>query len=80
LITGADAADFVITSPAFVATTLAPDESFTVSVAFDPSTSGQKGASLTVISDDSDESTVDVGLSALAVEGFTAATGWDMFY
>lgn len=79
-ITGANAADFDITSPATMPSSLAPGQSVVVEVVFDPDTGGTKTASLTVVSDDSNEGTVNVALSSAAVEGFNAAGDWQMYH
>ncbi|MBN1475766.1 choice-of-anchor D domain-containing protein, partial [Candidatus Sumerlaeota bacterium] len=49
-------------------TTLAPTQSRTVDVAFDPGTPEPKSAILRIASDDTDEPTVDVALSGTAID------------
>ncbi|MCP3937449.1 MAG: choice-of-anchor D domain-containing protein, partial [Actinomycetia bacterium] len=58
---GADAGEFAVTNDTGEGS-LAPAASRTVSVAFDPSSLGSKSATLRILSDDSDEPTVDVPL------------------
>ena len=60
-LTGGDASQFVIESDSGE-TTLTPGSSRTAQVSFDPSTTGSKSANLSIVSDDSDEGTVDVAL------------------
>ncbi len=61
-LTGDDPAAFVIESGGD-AVTLTTGSTHTIQVAFDPASTGAKSANLTIQSDDSDESTVDVALS-----------------
>ncbi len=77
-LTGANAADFAF-SPAPVTTPLAPGQSRTISVLFDRVTAGSKAAAIVITTDDSDESSINVPLSADAVEGFANAEDWQHF-
>jgi len=63
-LTGADPAEFLIESDTGEAT-LTPGSTRTVRVSFDPSGVGPKSANLTIVSDDSDEPSVDVTLSGM---------------
>ncbi len=75
-ISGANAADFVITSPP--PATVAPSSSATFNVTFDPSAAGLREAIVIVNSDDSDEAVYDFavqGTGALPTTGTTLAAG-----
>lgn len=61
VLSGADAGDFSITTPP--ASTVAPASSTTIVVAFDPSAIGNKVATLTINSDDSDEGVYDFAIA-----------------
>ncbi len=65
-LSGAGAGEFAITSDSGE-TTLAPGNTRTVQVAFDPTTTGAKSANLTIQSDDDDEGTLNVVLSGTGV-------------
>jgi len=65
-ITGANANQFTF-SPAPSTAALAPGASRTVSVVFAPTSAGAKSASVTVTTNDPDQSTVDTGLSGNGV-------------
>jgi uncharacterized repeat protein (TIGR01451 family) len=62
VITGTDFSQFSIETDTGEGT-LTPGSTRTVQVSFDPSTTGAKSADLRIVSDDSDEGTVDVALS-----------------
>jgi hypothetical protein len=66
-LTGGDVAHFQIESGGSPVT-LTKGSTHTVQVSFDPSTTGAKSANLTIQSDDSDESTVDVSLSGTGID------------
>ena len=77
---GTDAAEFAI-DIASGEHTLAPGETLTVQVTFDPSSTGSKSANLRIASDDADEPTVDVTLSGSGtVEPDPPPGGEDMWY
>jgi hypothetical protein len=65
-LSGADAAEFAIESDS-LEDTLAPGGLRTIQVSFDPSSEGAKAASLSIVSDDGDEPTVNVALSGNGV-------------
>lgn len=65
-LSGADVADFTITTAP--AATVAAAGSTTVTISFDPSTLGRKNAMLTIVNNDDDETTYTI---ALAGDGYT---------
>jgi uncharacterized repeat protein (TIGR02543 family) len=65
---GAGSSHFTIETDTGEAT-LTPGSTRTVQVSFDPSTIGAKAADLRILSDDSDEGTVDVALSGTGLDG-----------
>jgi hypothetical protein len=65
-LTGADAADFNIESDTGEVA-LAPAATRTITVEFDPTTTGAKTAALTIVSDDDDEPSVDVDLTGTGI-------------
>lgn len=73
-VAGADAASFAISSDSGEAT-LAPGATRTVSVTFDPSTTGAKSASLVITSDDTSEPSVSIPLTGNAVDQQLIVTG-----
>ena len=62
-----NASEFIITADSGE-TMLAPSASRLVTVAFDPTSRGQQAANLTIMSDDTDEPTVDVTLSGTGID------------
>jgi hypothetical protein len=72
-LTGTDLFEFDVESDTGE-TTLSPGATRTIQISFDPSSEGAKSANLSITSDDSDESTVDVALSGTGV-----SSGWYLF-
>ena len=70
-IAGADAADFSIVQP--TSTALAPGESTTFDVTFDPSATGMRTATVNIASDDSDENPYDFGIQGNGTDGGTSS-------
>jgi len=77
---GADPGEFVITSDSGD-TSLAFGVSRLVMVAFDPSSVGEKFATLNVVSDDTDEASIDVALSGTGTDDppENAAQHWTIY-
>lgn len=73
-ISGVDAADFTVsTQPS--AATIAPSSSLTFQVTFDPSTTGLRYATLTIISDDADEGTYNFDIVGSGIDPEIDVTG-----
>lgn len=68
-LTGTDASQFQIVNQPGLPTSIAPDASRTVTVRFNPTSAGPKGAILRVQSDDPDEAQVNVTLRGLGTQG-----------
>ncbi|MBN1260113.1 MAG: choice-of-anchor D domain-containing protein, partial [Anaerolineae bacterium] len=66
---GDDASQFNLVADSGVIT-LTPGSMRTIKIAFDPTSLGAKVARLTITSDDSDEGTVEVGLSGRGISGY----------
>jgi hypothetical protein len=79
-LTGTNASDFVIDPAPSLPIALSPGNSTMVNVAFDPMTAGAKTANLMIVSDDTDEGTVNFTLTSYASSGFTAARDWNIYY
>lgn len=66
-IIGTNSTDFIIVPPS--ATTIEPASSATISVTFSPAATGYRSASLHIVSDDVDESTLDITLEGTGIIG-----------
>ena len=73
-IVGGDSGNFGVDTDNCGGETLAPTESCTILVVFDPSTTGLKNATLRIASNDPDENPVDRALSGTGTSGPTTGT------
>ncbi len=62
---GANAADFIVSTPG--SSTLAPNASTTFTVSFAPTTTGNRTAAIHIASNDADENPFDIALSGFAI-------------